>query len=87
LADGDHTFTTSNGSITVSFPKGTSFRIDASTSHGRVSSAFPVKVGDREKKRTRLQGQVGDNPAFSVKLHTSNGSIHVREVDSSSASR
>jgi RNA polymerase sigma factor (sigma-70 family) len=87
LAVGDHTFQTSNGNITVSFPKGTAFRIDASTSHGRVSSAFPVKGGDREKKRNRLQGQVGDNPAFSVKLHTSNGSIHIREADSSSASR
>jgi RNA polymerase sigma factor (sigma-70 family) len=87
LAAGDHTFQTSNGSITVSFPKDTSFRIDASTSHGRVSSAFPVKGGDREKKRNRLQGQVGDNPAFSVKLHTSNGSIHVREAESSSARR
>jgi RNA polymerase sigma-70 factor (ECF subfamily) len=87
LADGDHSFTTSNGSISVSLPKRTSFHIDASTSLGRVDSEFPVKGEDRGKKRNHLRGQVGDHPAYTLKLHTSNGSIHVHGGESSAASR
>jgi RNA polymerase sigma factor (sigma-70 family) len=86
LASGDHTFQTSNGNITISLPKGSSFRIDADTSNGRVNSSFPLAEGQKRKK-THLQGQVGSQPAFSIKLHTSNGSIQVREADSSSARR
>jgi DUF4097 and DUF4098 domain-containing protein YvlB len=86
LAAGDQTFHTSNGSITVSLPKGASFRIDADTSHGRVSSTFSVH-GEQERKKNQLHGNVGDNPKFSLKLHTSNGSIHVREADASSVAR
>ena len=83
LAAGDQTFHTSNGNIAVSLPKGTSFRIDADTSHGRVSSTFSVH-GEQERKKNQLHRKVGDNPKFSLKLHTSNGSIHVREADASS---
>jgi DUF4097 and DUF4098 domain-containing protein YvlB len=86
LAAGDQIFHTSNGNITLSLPRGASFRIDADTSHGRVSSTFPVH-GEQERKKNQLHGKVGDDPKFSLKLHTSNGSIHVREADASSVAR
>jgi RNA polymerase sigma factor (sigma-70 family) len=87
LTTGDHTFTTSNGNITLSLPKGESFRIDASTKIGRVSSTFPAKGVERDQTRHRLWGQVGNRPGFSLKLLTDRGSIQIRESESSSAAR
>jgi DUF4097 and DUF4098 domain-containing protein YvlB len=80
LADGSHSFTTSNGSINVTLPGDMKFRIDASTSHGKIQSDFATAEGDK-KNKTRLRTSVGDNPAVSVKLHTSNGTIHIHSKE------
>jgi DUF4097 and DUF4098 domain-containing protein YvlB len=74
LADGAHVFNTSNGSVQLTLPRDSSFKIDASTSHGRITSAFAFATTGK-KSKTHLEGQTGDNPHLSLKVHTSNGSI------------
>ena len=77
LADGEHAFHTTNGSIHLSLPANAQFRVEGHTTHGKATSEFQFKDGDSAKK-TNLKGMVGDNPAATIKLHTSNGNIEIR---------
>src|SRR5262249_22764113 len=77
LADGEHSFQTSNGGLTLTLPADSRFRLDAQTSNGRVSCRFPHKP-PQGKAKTRLQATVGEDPAVSLKLRASNGGIEVR---------
>jgi DUF4097 and DUF4098 domain-containing protein YvlB len=79
LADGDSQFNTSNGSIVLSLPNGAQFRIDGETSNGKIASDFQVKQGQK-KRRAILQGTVGDHPATTIKLRTSNGGIEIQRI-------
>jgi DUF4097 and DUF4098 domain-containing protein YvlB len=77
LADGEHSFKSSNGSISLTLPADAQFKVDARTSHGRITTDFgqgPVKGS-----RLRLQATIGDKPAATVNLETSNGSIELRK--------
>jgi RNA polymerase sigma factor (sigma-70 family) len=80
LAKGAHTLATSNGNIVVTLPSGTGFEIDADTTHGRITTDFPNSENKVEtKRRTHLHTQTTSNPAISLKAHTSNGNIDLRE--------
>jgi DUF4097 and DUF4098 domain-containing protein YvlB len=78
LAQGDHSFRTSNGRITLTLPSNASFTIDAQTSNGKITSDFAVSrtSGSRD---TELRGTVGQNPTTSVTLRTSNGGIEIQQ--------
>lgn len=78
LTDGDHSFTTSNGDIDITLPANARFRLSASTSNGDVMTDFPITVSGTQAKGT-LNGAVGENPAMSLSLGTSNGRIEVRQ--------
>jgi DUF4097 and DUF4098 domain-containing protein YvlB len=78
LAPGDHSFRSSNGRITLTLPAGASFRVDASTSNGRVISDLAVKQsGESDEKH--LVGVAGENPSVSIEAHTSNSNIEIRQ--------
>lgn len=78
LAQGDHSFRSSNGRITLTLPAGASFRVDADTSNGRVTSDFAVKQsGGSDEKH--LSGVFGENPTISIEAHTSNSNIEIRQ--------
>jgi DUF4097 and DUF4098 domain-containing protein YvlB len=78
LAEGDHSFRSSNGKIALALPAGSSFRLDAQTSNGKIHSDFAV--GDGKKGQSdRLRGSVGDHPDTTIKVTTSNGSIDIRK--------
>jgi hypothetical protein len=76
LAAGEHSFNSSNGGIQLTLPEDAQFRLDASTSNGRIKSAFDVKGKDKANKHS-LRGVVGDGQATAIKLHTSNGGIEI----------
>jgi hypothetical protein len=78
LADGEQSFKSSNGGITLTLPAGARFQLDAKTSNGRISSAFAVQSSGGSKKN-HLRGTVGDDPATSIKLDTSNANIDLRK--------
>jgi DUF4097 and DUF4098 domain-containing protein YvlB len=76
LADGEHTFRNDFGDITVTLPADAHFALDARTNFGTITTGFPVTMSGAASK-THLQGRVGDNPAVTLKLTTSNGNIRV----------
>jgi DUF4097 and DUF4098 domain-containing protein YvlB len=81
LADGKHSFDTTNGNLTLTLPAATQFHLDAQTSNGKVTTGFsPKQVKGKGKRhgRSRLQATIGDNPAITLKLRTSNGRIEVQ---------
>ncbi|MCH7983615.1 MAG: DUF4097 family beta strand repeat protein [Chloroflexi bacterium] len=76
LAGGsDNSFTTSNGSIEVTFKGEPDVEIDARTSNGTAKSDRPILATTTEK--TRLVGKYGTGSA-TLELRTSNGSIIIR---------
>jgi RNA polymerase sigma factor (sigma-70 family) len=77
LVDGEHEFHTSNGSISLTLPSNASFRIDAHTSHGKATSQFHLKDGEGAKK-SHVKGTTSDNPATTIRLHTTNGNIEIK---------
>lgn len=76
LADGDHVFETSNGSVDISLPADSQFRIDARTSNGRVSTDFRVDTS-RTSRENELFGIVGEDPSISITAESSNGAIRL----------
>lgn len=78
LAEGSHSFHTSNGRIVITLPSGAQFRIDASTSNGDVSAEFPVSRSGSSRDE-ELHGVVGENPDVSITATTSNGDIDIRK--------
>lgn len=76
LAAGDSRFTTSNGTVRVTLPARASFALDASTSNGRITVGYPLATSGAASE-TRLQGRVGDEPAVSIRIETSNGDVTV----------
>jgi RNA polymerase sigma factor (sigma-70 family) len=79
LADGTHSFITTNGSVAVTLPAGARFNVDAATTMGRIHSQFDIKP-PAGRDRTHLRGSIGENPAISLKLRSSNGNIELREA-------
>lgn len=80
LAAGNHLLASSNGSVDVQIPESSSFQLDASTSNGRIRSAFEFSKSEKSK-RGRLAGTVGKNPEATLKITTSNGSIDIEGID------
>lgn len=77
LADGAHTFQTSNGKIVLAFPPDARFHIDAQTSNGRITNQFGISGNGKDKHH--LSGSVGESPAASITARTSNGGIEIRQ--------
>jgi DUF4097 and DUF4098 domain-containing protein YvlB len=78
LAQGDHSFRTSNGRIVLTLPASASFRFDATTSNGKIMSDWAVnRVGGTDEDH--LGGTVGENSATFIELRTSNGSIELHQ--------
>ena len=79
LADGEHSFQTSNGNLDLTLPKETEFKLDAGTRNGKIDSDFRVPQGKDKKRQTTLRGSVGKDPQITIKMHTTNGSIAIHK--------
>jgi DUF4097 and DUF4098 domain-containing protein YvlB len=75
-ADGHHSFSTTNGSVTLYLPADVSGRFEARTVNGSIRTDFPLEVKGRIGKR--LEGRLGDGRG-SYEIHTVNGSVKIRE--------
>ena len=62
-------------------PRDSQFKIDASTSHGRITNAFSFTTTGKGTK-THIEGQTTTNPSVSLKVHTSNGNIALENATS-----
>lgn len=79
LAPGEQEFTTTNGAIALNLAKGSRFRVDASTSNGRVTCGFQM-TSQEKNSRTALRASVGSSPPTTMKLKTSNSNIEIKEL-------
>lgn len=77
LADTEQFFGTDNGSIEITLPAGTDFRLSAETHNGQVLSDFPIIESSTSATGKTLKGTVGENPTLSITAKSSNGSIAI----------
>jgi DUF4097 and DUF4098 domain-containing protein YvlB len=71
---GDCNLGTTNGSIYFMAGAGSSYKVKADTTHGKVHGKEDFEYN---KKKTYMSGIVGDG-RYSVSLETTNGSIHIK---------
>lgn len=77
LWDGELTFSTVNGSITLDLPADTSTDVRASTVNGDITTDFPLTVSGRVSRRS-VNGTIGGGSGGrSLALKTVNGSVNL----------
>ncbi len=79
LIEGKHSFVTSNGKVSLTLPEDARFKIDASTSMGKITTNFDVKKG-KDAGRKHLRGTVGaGEPGVVIEVQTSNGNVEIKK--------
>lgn len=76
--DGEMSFHTVNGSVTVETPANLDANVSLDTMHGSISSDYPVQLSGKFGPR-HAEGVVGRG-GRSVKLRTLNGSVELRKA-------
>jgi len=68
------------GRILVELPGDSAFIVDAETNVGDIDSEFDVRgaAPERRPPGDRLQGEVGENPQWELRLRTSTGDISIQ---------
>ncbi len=81
IADGNGALTCSstNGRLELHVPDAYPARIDARTTNGSVESSLNLRRVELVK-RTQLIGQIGDEHAVEIQLHTLNGDIRLKPL-------
>ena len=76
--DGEMSFHTVNGSVTVETPSGLDADVSLDTFHGSISSDWPVQLSGKFGPR-HAEGVIGRG-GRSIKLKTLNGSVELRKA-------
>ena len=71
--EGRHSFSTTNGSVTVYLPSDAGGEVEASTVNGSIHTDFPPAISGEFGNR-RMQGRLGNGGA-SFRIRTVNGSV------------
>ncbi len=75
--DEEHSFSTTNGSITITLPGDINADVRVSTVNGRISTDFPLQVKGKFNSKS-MTGTIGSGGAMMI-MKTVNGSIHLQE--------
>lgn len=75
----DLEFRTTNGSISATLPEDVKGTLDAETTNGAIDIDFPVTIQGRLSKKS-IRGELNGGGPVSIMLHTTNGSIRVRDT-------
>ncbi len=78
--DGEMSFHTVNGSVTVETPSSLDANVSLDTMHGSITSDYPVQLSGKFGPR-HAEGVVGRG-GRSIKLRTLNGSVELRKAES-----
>jgi hypothetical protein len=76
LQNGEHSFHSGSGNISLALPATTSFSINALTGNGKIRSDIPIERSGEEAEDI-LVGSSGVNPLVSITTTTSNGDITI----------
>ena len=83
LATGQHSFHTSNGTVSLALPADAKFRVQARTSHGQITSDFFSVKRSRGTGQARAEAEVGENPQVTISVESSNGNVDIRKATKS----
>jgi hypothetical protein len=72
------TLTSGNGDVRLSLPADFNGQVDASASHGKITSDFDVRTQGR-MERSRLRGSIGTGNGPLIKLSSGNGRLEIRK--------
>ena len=64
-------------------PADAKFRVQARTSHGRISSDFFNVEHTGRTGQARVDQEIGENPSVSISVESSNGSVSIRKAGAS----
>lgn len=73
------TATSTNGNVSLVLPPDFGGRLDAKTTNGKVSSDIELTTVE-QSKRNLLVGQLGEGGEAEIRLHTLNGSVHLKKT-------
>jgi hypothetical protein len=76
--DGDLSYSTVNGSVTVELPESFNGEIDMSTVNGSLSTEFPLTVNGKLDRR-RIRATIGSGGRL-LRLKTVNGSLRLQKL-------
>lgn len=74
---GDFDINTTSGSVYIDLPKESSFKFDADSMSGRISTYFDNQLSYNRSKR-KANGTVGESPKFEIQIETTSGKISVQ---------
>lgn len=75
---GDMTFSTGNGSISITVPSNFEAEVDASQPRGAIRSDFPITIESGRFGSGRIHGTIGKG-GRRVRMSTGNGTIEIRK--------
>ena len=78
--EGDMTFSTGNGSVTVALPGTFAGEIDANTGHGEFRSDFEIRIVGRLNPR-HVRGTIGTGGTRRIRMSTGNGRLELRKIN------
>lgn len=78
LSAGESTVHSGYGTITLTLPADSRFRLDARTKYGRVTTDFRLRSSGK-KEANHLAGEVGEDPKVVLKVTADSGNIEVRK--------
>jgi DUF4097 and DUF4098 domain-containing protein YvlB len=78
--EGSYQFLTDTGSVNVTVPSEAAFQVDANTTTGSITTAFPGVIVTRQNfMGSEAHGDVGGLPRATVTMRTTTGSINLQE--------
>jgi hypothetical protein len=79
IGSGNYQFQSSTGNVDVSLPSTASFRVNATTNVGNISSDFTSVPVQRNMVGASASGSVGNAPSATITLTTATGSIDLKQ--------
>jgi DUF4097 and DUF4098 domain-containing protein YvlB len=76
----DMTFTSGNGTVSVSLPGSFTGEIDASTGNGQLNSDFPIRVIGRLDPH-HVRGTIGEGGSTRIRMSTGSGRLELRKAN------
>lgn len=85
LADGKHTFRTTNGAIDIALPVDAQFSVLARTTNGRTTVNYELAESTESRKRTQIEGHTSADAQTTINAVTTNGSVTIQPQAASDA--
>ena len=76
--DGEASFETVNGSVTLTLPESADIDVSVRTANGSIRTDLPIT--DTDERRQRFEGRLGDG-GRTLRIRTANGSVRLQSAE------